>query len=220
MSDGRGWRATGRRSPTALVVWVSVVLLLTGCATAQGQSDPPAVGECVAAHGELPATATLAAAAGTYRLILVNTRGNGARSVTGTLRLEPNEPPLHLFTTARGVVDETVAVPLYGWVDVDLSAVDALEVGDVGSQDPLQPGVLVLEQRLGSTAPASITLRLGSLANRRDGQGAIDGGYTALHVLRVEEAGSFAGTWASGVHGRRVEGHFCATPVAAADRDE
>ena len=224
MSDSRIRRGCGRRSATVLVVWVAAVFLLfllSGCATAQGQRDQASVGACVPAAGELSAGATLEAAAGAYRLTLVNPRANGAPStVTGTLRLEPNEPPLHRHTPARGVVDETVAVPLYGWADVDLSAVDALEIGNVGSQDPLRPGVLVLEQRPGSPVPASITLRLGSLANRRDGRSAIDGGYTALHVLRVEAAGSFAGTWASGVHGRRVEGHFCATPVPAADRDE
>ena len=158
------------------------------------------------------------AAAGAYRLTLVATTAAGPqRWVSGALHLAPNEPSLRRITAAGGTVDETVSVPLYGWTDIDLPAVDALEIGDVRSQDPLQPGVLVLEPRLGSAAPTSITLRLGSLANRRDGQGAIDAGYTALYVLQVEEAGGFAGTWASGVHGRRVEGHFCATPVPPAD---
>lgn len=40
----------------------------------------------------------------------------------------------------------------------------------------------------------------------------------ALHVTRVEETGGFSGTWTSGVHARRVEGHFCAVPVPAGSR--
>ena len=70
----------------------------------------------------------------------------------------------------------------------------------------------MLEQRPAFAAPVAITLRLGSIANRRTGQTAVDGGYTALHVTRVEESGGFSGTWISGVHAKRVEGHFCASP--------
>ena len=59
---------------------------------------------------------------------------------------------------------------------------------------------------------AAITLRFGSIANRRDGPTAFDGGYMALHVSHVSKSGGFAGRWASGVHARRVDSFLCAVP--------
>lgn len=163
-------------------------------------------------RGDLPANATLMREAGRFHLTLVTAREGAERSVTGTLELADNEPPLRrLAATGDRSPDDTVTLPLYGWAAIDLAAVDALEIGDIGSRDPLQPGVLVLEQRPAAHAPVAITLRFGSIANRRSTSGAVDGGYMALHVARVTPPGSFAGTWASGVHARRVSGHFCAT---------
>ena len=112
-----------------------------------------------------------------------------------------------------------MSVPLHGWAAIDLQSVGSLEIGDLGSRDPLSPGVLVLEQRPAFAAAVAITLRLGSIANRRTGETAVDGGFTALHVTRVEDSGSFSGTWVSGIHARRVEGHFCAVPVLAPAAD-
>ncbi len=205
----RGWRG-GRRA--WCVLQAPVVLALMACASsADERSDPPASTECVAEVGALAADATLDSSAGAYRLTLAATATDGAlRTVTGVLQLVPNEPRLRRLTRA----DAAASAPLYGWAEIDLAEVGALEMGDVGSRDPLRPGVLVVEQRPGAAAPASITLRLGSLANRRDGQPASDGGYTALHVLRLDDSGSFAGRWVSGVRSKRVEGHFCATAVA------
>jgi len=178
----------------------------------QVPAGPTAISACVARDGALPAGATLMRGAGRYHLTLVTARDGTERSAMGTLELADNEPSLRrLPATGDAPADDTVLLPLYGWAAIDLAAVGALEIGDIGSRDPLQPGVLVLEQRPAANAPVAITLRFGSLANRRHGPQAVDGGYMALHVAHVAEWGSFAGTWASGVHARRASGHFCAT---------
>ena len=199
-------------------LWAPATLALAACATAQGGSDLPSA-ECVAGEGSLAADATLEEAAGNHRLTLVGAAGDGTQAtVIGTLWLEPNEPALRQLTDADGAARTGVSVPLYGWTDIDLAAVGALEIGEVASQDPQRPGVLVLEQRPAGAAQPSITLRLGSLANRRGAKPTFDSGYTALYVRRVEESGGFAGTWASGVHAKRVEGHFCAIAVPTDDQ--
>ena len=182
-----------------------LALLLTACATAADPPrDPAADPACVAGKGALSAGATLEAAAGSYLLTLVAPAANGGPiTVSGSLQLVPNEAPLRLFA-------EGVTTPLFGWVEIELQAVGALEIGDAGSRDPLRPGVLVLEQRLDGAAVPEITLRLGSLANLRTERGAFDGGYFALHVEHLEQ-GRFRGRWVSGVHATRVKGHFCAT---------
>ena len=99
-----------------------------------------------------------------------------------------------------------MSTPLFGWVEIELQAVGAVEVGAVGSRD-------VLERRPDAAVAPQITLRLGSLANLRTERGAFDGGYLALHVEHLER-NSFRGGWVSGVHATRVAGHFCAARVA------
>ena len=200
-----------------LVSAVCVMLVpLAACATGTQEepSAPAPPAECVPRMGRIDADATLREAAGIYRLTLVAGRHDEALATTGTLRLEANPPALRRLSAE----DDTVSVPLYGWASIDLRPVGAVEIGDLGSRDPLSPGVLVLEQRPAFAAPVAITLRLGSIANRRTGQTAVDGGYTALHVHRLEESGGFSGLWVSGVHAKRFEGHFCAVPISAAER--
>ena len=208
-----------RRRGLASAVWVLLVPL-AACATGAPEDPPvPAVpADCVRQDGSLDAGATLREAAGSYRLTLVTASDDGTRrATTGTLHLQPNPPDLRGLS-ADGAAADDVRVPLHGWVAIDLRPVGALSIGDLRSRDPLSPGVLVIEQRPAFAAPVAITLRLGSIANRRAGQTAVDGGYTALHVTRMEESGGFSGTWISGVHARRVEGHFCAAPIPAGGR--
>ena len=187
---------------------VAVALLPLACTTVDDtQIHATAGAVCVTENGELDAGATLEEAAGSYRLTLVAPAAEGEQvSVSGSLHLEPNPAALREFAAG-------VSTPLYGWVDIELQAVGAVEVGDAGSRDPLRTGVLVLEQRPDAAAAPRITLRLGSLANLRTERGAYDGGYLALHVDRLEP-GSFHGRWVSGVDATRVAGHFCAARVA------
>lgn len=186
---------------------VCLALLPLACTTVKGPPlEATASTLCVAEKGELGAGATLEEAAGSYRLTLVAAAADaGQVSVSGWLHLEPNQPALREFA-------EGVSTPLYGWTDIELRPVGAVEVGDAGSRDPLRPGVLVLERRPDPALAPRITLRLGSLANLRTERGAFDGGYLALHVEQLEQD-SFRGGWVSGVHATRVVGHFCADRV-------
>ena len=215
-------RASARRPPRRFLLHRSIsalgVLLapvVASCAGGGEERAPTPIAACTAREGELSAGASFVRGAGRYHLTLVT--AGGERSVTGALELAANEPPLRRLPATVGErVDDTVLLPLHGWAAIDLSAVDALEIGDIASRDPLQPGVLVLEQRRAATAPVAITLRFGSLANRRAAAAAVDGGYMALYVADVTPGGGFAGTWSSGVHARRVSGHFCATRLTDA----
>ena len=194
-----------------------VAPVVASCAGGGEELAPTPISACIAREGALPADATLIRGAGRYHLTLVTAGPDGDRSVAGTLELIANDPDLRRLPASAGEsVADTVLLPLHGWAAIDLAAVDAVEIGDIASRDPLQPGVLVLEQRPAATAPVAITVRFGSIANRRDAPGAVDGGYMALHVAHITAWGSFAGTWASGVHARRVSGHFCATRLAPA----
>ena len=208
------------------------VMLMPLAACATGMQEEPSVPappecmtqecmtqECVAQEGNLDAGASLREAAGSYRLTLAaETRDGSRHATTGTLHLEMNPPALRRLSADGAAADDSVSVPLYGWAAIDLRPLGALEIGDLGSRDRLSPGVLVLEQRPAFAAPVAITLRLGSIANRRTGATAFDGGYTALHVTRLEESGGFSGTWISGVQAKRIEGHFCAAPIPADQR--
>ena len=196
--------------------------------------NPPAAGgshataqerACEPATGRLDAYATLSDRAGRYHLTLVadagatdsaeadisaSDSGSAARPVaSGLLTLRSQGPQ----GQQKGNPEFPAApsTSLYGFTDIDLVSVGAHRVGDPGSEDPLEPGVLVLERE--EYGRRVITLRLGSLANRRD-LVRYDGAYT---VLRVEEIskGGFAGSWRSGggLDLSVTTGYFCAREV-------
>jgi hypothetical protein len=189
--------------------WSLVVVAgVIGCGSNQNQAA--AAPACEAAEGDLPMDATASAWAGEYSLVMVATAGDSAgRSVSGTVQLkvqseELQAPPL-------GSADGGTRMLLYGSTDIDLRAILAVEIGVLDSDDPLAPGVLVLERavELDGGSSKEIVVRLGSEANRR-GVTRFDGGYTALFV-RQASTGGFAGNWASGVTGQMSSGHFCAS---------
>ena len=154
---------------------------------------------CEPTQGVLAAGATLAGAAGTYRLILVGRQAQGkARTVSGSLVLMSSGFDPDAFKPALN--------PLSGVANINLRAVGAFPAGDPGSKDPEAPGVLVLESREGN-APR-ILLRFGADANRPDSP-LFDGGYTVLDVRKITARG-FAGEWRSAANGRSARGHFCA----------
>ena len=110
-----------------------------------------------------------------------------------------------------GVRDTTTSHPLAGTSDLDPTALGGVRTGDLTTDDPEAPGVLVIERHPAhEDAAAEIMLRLGSDANRL-GVVRYDGGYFALTV-RSLGPGGFAGTWASGGSkaGVGAEGYFCA----------
>ena len=177
-----------------------------GCRAAANGATPE---ECAPITSQLPAESSAEGIAGEYQLRLVATSGAKAGStVDGALRLRPQEGKLRY--RSGPAADSSVIHPVYGAAELDLEAVDAVEVGSISSSDPTVPGVLVIErhERAGQTPRAEITIRLGSEANRRDRQ-RVDGGYTALRVRQVTSSG-FAGSWASGVLRERSSGYFCA----------
>ncbi len=186
---------------------VSIVMLaigVAGCARGGGQV---AARECAAREAGLAADLDVDDLAGEYRFVLVATKGDSAgQRVMGQLSLHPSETAARQWTTLDGRPDPNVTVPLYGSTDINLRAVGAVRLGDLGSQDPKSPGVMVLDSRAASAR--QIVLRLGSLANRRDIV-RFDGGYAALQLAWVAQDG-FGGTWASGVRGPESAGYFCA----------
>jgi hypothetical protein len=159
----------------------------------------------------LPANSSAESLGGEYQLRLVATSGEKSGSaVNGRLTLQPQSRSLLYRSRLGGGTDSAVAHPLFGAADIDLSAVDAVLVGNTESLDPLQPGVLVIERhaRPGRPPLAEIVLRLGSEANRMDRQ-RVEGGYTALWITELTPTG-FAGTWRSGIMSQRSAGYFCA----------
>lgn len=166
---------------------------------------------CEPVEGELAADVNVAGLAGAYRLTLVATQGDSAgTTVEGRLALVPHDSAARVLPGGGGQPDPTVSMPLYGSADVNVEAVHALRLGDLMSVDPMSPGVVVFEHHgtLGDEPVTGITLRLGSLANRR-GVTLFDGGYTVLRANWVEEGG-FGGSWASGTMSPQSEGYFCA----------
>ena len=206
------------RQPACLGPLVAVSLALAaGC---RAEEPPPEEGAglpdeeglrprqqaavCEPASGPLPAGASLAGKAGSYRLTLVQVLdGVDARSAAGTLTLRRQPPGLDSLATA--------STPLYGFTDLDLRAVGAHRVGDPAGEDPEAPGVLVLES--GRGGERRILLRLGADANRRDAA-LFDGAWTVLEVREIAADG-FAGRWRSGVRLSRTEGYFCASSAAS-----
>lgn len=140
--------------------------------------------------------------AGTYQLRMVATEGPEAgQAADGTLRLQPYDQSLREVTVG-GIRDTSASYVLYGNTEVDPDAVGAVSPGDLGSRDPLRPGVVLIERK------GAITLRMGAEANRRDVV-RFDGGYLALRVVEAADD-RFAGSWASGVGTQRSAGYFCA----------
>jgi hypothetical protein len=163
-----------------------------------------------AASLENPPTGDMA---GEYALTMVATTGPESKRRVGKMWLTRTDAAHRHPLTSTGATMEEVVIPYFGSVEIELEEVGALEVGDASSRDPDEPGVLWLEQRLNPPeGPASITLRLGSLANRKGAQ-EFDGSYTALHVHEVS-LGRFAGKWVSGSMGQQTIGYFCAERVS------
>ncbi len=189
--------------------------VLLGCRGAAGGATPE---ECAPPTAELTASSSAAGLAGEYQLRLVATSGakTGA-TVQGTLTLQPQGQDLLYRTTPGGTPDTTWSHPLYGSAELDLAAVDAVEVGSTMSMDPMKPGVLVMERNpaAGQAAPTEVVIRLGAEANRRDRQ-RFDGGYTALRI-RETSPERFRGTWSSGVRMERAGGYFCAVRKGGKD---
>ena len=151
----------------------------------------------------------IAALAGDYSLTLVATSGERSGQVArGTAMLFENPDRLRRLIGASGNPMLGVVVPFYGAADIDVAEVGALPLGTTNSDDPLQPGVLVIQNSPDDTTTRSLIMRLGSETNRRNAV-PFDGAYT---VLRVRHVGPdfILGSWASGTATEVAAGFFCA----------
>ena len=180
----------------AALVAVAAGLVFAGCSS--NQPPEPAVdsGECRNAVSDPASLVRVADLGGEFALELTVRSGEKSGETSrGMLTLVPRD---------------SVGVPYYGWTDLQPEAVGAHRLGDTGSQDRSAPGVLVLTSPAAAdpARPASITLRLGSQANRSDII-RFDGAYTALYVRWIADD-SFGGEWASGITGPVAGGEFCA----------
>ncbi len=151
----------------------------------------------------------IAALAGDYSLTLVATSGERSGKIArGTAMLSQNPDQLRRLVGAGGNPMPGVVVPFYGTADIDVTEVGALPLGTATSDDPLQPGVLVIQYSRDDTTARSLVMRLGSETNRRNAV-PFDGGYTVLRV-RLVGPDSILGSWASGTVTEVAAGFFCA----------
>ena len=188
--------------------WMIALLMVTVCSRADGDGPPAPAPKCVRPEGLLSADASLEGRVGEYRLTMVEeVDGTATRTAEGSLLLLNQVETFRQFAGSTGGSIPGVTSPLFGNTDVKVEDVGAVRVGSLSSEDPMSPGVLVIESETG--ASPSILLRFGSDANRRT-LVRFDGGYTVLTVVQIT-AESFSGTWSSGALGLDSEGFFCAT---------
>jgi len=206
----RSMRFSARMARPALLAGV-VGLVISGCARssgdgAGGQAEPAVVcgpvDRTLAAGSDVSVAAGLA---GQYRLKMVRTSGDTS-SVDGALRLVPQVDSLRPMPLPDRAPEPRPTIPLIGTAEIGVEDVGAHRLGDLTSEDPTRPGVIVVHR------PGEITMRFGSDANIRE-MPAFDGGYLAFFVAQVNSDG-FAGGWSSGVQMRDAEGYFCAVRVA------
>jgi hypothetical protein len=183
-----------------------LAVLAVACANRAQRTDPP---PCAPFEGA-PAldAAAIARLSGDFSLTLVATSGTrSGHTARGKMTFFANPERLRRLAGPRGDPIPQVTVPLYGTADIDVTEVGALPLGSTTSDDPLQPGVLVVQDSH-SMIVRSLVMRLGSDVNRR-GAVPFDGGYTVLRV-RHASPDSILGSWASGTVTEVAAGFFCA----------
>jgi len=183
----------------AALVILAAGLQVAGCSS--NQPPEPAVdpGVCRDAGSNPASLVRVGDLGGEYAFELTARSGDrSGETAHGNLTLVPRD---------------SVGVPYYGWTDLQPDEVGAHRLGDPSSTDKTAPGVLVLTSpdAADPSSPTSVTLRIGSQANRSDIV-RFDGAYTALYVRWIDN-GSFGGDWVSGVTGPEAKGDFCAVLV-------
>ena len=179
------------------------------------RAPPPR--ECVRPQSPaLPSTPALEP--GRYDLTLVATAGpkRGA-TVMGTIDLLRTSAADRSQVTGRQLTHvDTLAMPLYGWADVDfarvgapvdLTPIDTL-VPKSSSRDPARPGVVVLDFHWTNVGHRPM-VAIGSLSGRRDDAGWADGPGIGLSVW-YNRGADFTGVWDRFGVVRGGSGYFCA----------
>lgn len=207
----RSMRFSARMTRPTLLAGAVLGLVISGCARSTGgggagETEPAAV--CGPVERTLAPGSDVSIAeglAGQYRLTMVRTSGD-TTSVEGTLNLIPQVDSLRPMPLPDRAPEPRPTIPLIGTAEIAVEDVGAHQLGDLMSEDPTRPGVIVVHR------PGEITMRFGSDVNIRE-MPAFDGGYLAFFVAHVD-SGEFAGGWSSGVQVRDAEGYFCAVRVA------
>jgi hypothetical protein len=158
------------------------------------------------------------ALAGTYTFTMAASVGRSAgRGVTGVLLLIAHTDSLRYLTTPDGPNDRLLE-PLYGALEIDITAVNAVAPGSLDVVDPMRPGIAVVETRLWRTSARTtdVVFYAGSDGNRREVM-SLDGPYLYIRPTRFA-AGWVAGEWRSGESHVISAGTFCAIRTSPAPR--
>lgn len=199
-----------RRGATVAVA-AALAIGAGGCASGtSGEPETPApiVSEACqpTETGGLPVDFATVDLAGTWSLWMFADEGEEAGEAAGgrleLRRLEADSP----FAGSAAV--------LRGSLALDPGELGAADTGDVASEAPDRPGVLVLESKEAGADQLRVTLRLGDRANR-PGRLTFDDAYAALHLSEADDS-TFAGRWGSGTgRGPTAGGRFCAVRADA-----
>jgi hypothetical protein len=194
---------SGLASRAAFAGWAVAVI---GCA---GRAPAPVTLTCVAADTVATSAILIDSLSGAYRITATSITGSRSGTATqGTMTLlaftAPGRPE-----AAPGTPYAT-RFPLHGSTTLVPDSLGAAAGGSTTANDPVAPGVLVLDAGTGDAR--TVTLRLGAESNRET-PAAFDGSYFVLS-LRAARAGRLTGTWRSGTSGRmppvQSSGYFCA----------
>lgn len=199
--------AARRGAATAAILAVVASGCTAGSADGPEMPDPIASDACQPPEAnQLPADYAAADLEGAWSLWMFADEGEEAGSAAGGLlelrRLEADSP----FAGSAAV--------LRGTLELDPGEIGAADTGDLTSQAPERPGVLVLESEAAGAEGPRVTLRLGDRSNR-PGRLTFDDAYAALHLSEAGDS-TFAGRWGSGTgRGPTAGGRFCAVRTIA-----
>ena len=154
-------------------------------------------------------TDEIARLAGDFTLVMTATGGEqSGNTASGVITFRANIDDMSKMAETAETFRSNVVVPYYGMSDIDVSAVGALPLGHAASDDPVQPGALMVQANTPAGDARSLVVRLGTDGNMRNVM-RFDGGYTVLRV-RYVSADTLLGEWASGTMTETASGYFCA----------
>ena len=171
--------------------------------------------------GLAPSERTFDLAPGVYRVTLkALTGGQAGRHSSGLLHLNRSTCDDRSPETGQTIKNcrYLCLTPLYGWTDLDLSAVGAVVAGSgsaapsPSSRDPFRPGVIELGDCTSETVASGHMLAIGTVLNRRDGRYGSDGPGILVRLVRAV-GNCREGDWSVGGLGPDAGGSFRACQV-------
>lgn len=185
-------------------------------------AEPPAPANCEPVTESRQSFEGASITAGEYNITFVAVKGRKSGSTaSGRMWLQPTSPTDKSPRTGQSPApnENIQGVPLYGWTDVNLSAVaapmgSASEIINPESRDPIFPGVLVLVIDWDEARKGQIALVIGTLSNRRTTEGMLDGAGIGLFIEKLD-SDAFAGSWGPWGLLMGGSGHFCARRISS-----